>query len=202
MGASVSKAANDVGSVIGNALAAPLKSIFGRSCEDVCAGIWDVVCFIEHICVPDLIKFLLVCGLCYICLVFLYLLFKLGVCQCAVRSLWKICCSACETYCLTLDFICCFCWRKIRYTKRVYRGRHRHLRRQLSRDVELGYNSTSDEGKNVLRKRKNRHYKNVRLKKGQVSVHLGGRSRGGRRRRNKFKHLHMSKFKRRRLDVP
>ncbi|KAJ8431733.1 hypothetical protein Cgig2_028950 [Carnegiea gigantea] len=143
MGNAASKGASDVGTAVGNAIAAPFKSIFGRSCQDICSGIWDVECFIEHLCIPDLVKLLLVCGLSYVCLVFLYLLFKLGVCQCVVKSLCKISWAACETCWLTLDYICCFCWYKIRHTKRVYRRRHREQARLSRDDVELGYASTS-----------------------------------------------------------
>uniref|UniRef100_A0A7C9CV23 Uncharacterized protein n=1 Tax=Opuntia streptacantha TaxID=393608 RepID=A0A7C9CV23_OPUST len=150
-------------------------------------------------------------------LVFLYLLFKLGVCQCVVTSLCKISWAACETYWLTLDYICCFCWYKIRHTKRVYRRRHRERARLIRADVELGYASTeschgcdlpySHGGEGVgddecacssrPRKRKSRHgeghqrrmnrRKNVRLKTRQASVRLKGRSRHG-RRSNGFRH--------------
>ncbi|KAK9726781.1 hypothetical protein RND81_05G236500 [Saponaria officinalis] len=205
MGASTSKVLSDIGSLIGNAVAAPFKSVFSRSCENVCEGIWDVVCFIEHICILDLIRFLLACCLCYICLVFLYLVYKLGICQCLAKSLCKMCWGACETYFFTLEYMCSFCWHKIRYTRRVYRGRQR-ARRRFLRDVESGYISPSlyrdediyDEfGSTLSRKRKlyredtrrrkrrkrRRNYGNrVRLRRGSVSVRLSGRSRRRRRR--------------------
>ena len=43
------------------------KNVYTICCRDVCEGIWDVVCFIGHICIADLVKFLLVCCLSYIC---------------------------------------------------------------------------------------------------------------------------------------
>ncbi|KAL9236503.1 hypothetical protein vseg_011165 [Gypsophila vaccaria] len=221
MGASTSKVISDIGSVIGNVVAAPFKSIVGRSCENVCGGMWDVVCFIEHICVFDLIRFLLACCLGYICLVFLYLVYKLGICQCLARSLCKMCWAACETYWFTLEYVCCYCWRKVRYTRRVYRGRQR-IRRRMRRDIESGYISpfsSGDEdvydefGSNVdvhrmsyqegtRRKRKRRrrrrrfHGSSVRLRRGQVLSRLSGRS-GGARRRYRSKHFRS----RRRLDT-
>ncbi|XP_074311220.1 uncharacterized protein LOC141647081 [Silene latifolia] len=205
MGASTSKALSDIGSVIANAVTAPIKSIFGRSCQNICGGMWDVVCFIEHICILDTFRFLLACCLCYICLVFLYLFYKLGLCQCITKSLCKMCWAACETYWFTLDSVCCYCWHKIRYTRRVYRGRQRR-QRQLSRDIELGYISPSpserediyDEFGSTLgpkrksyrertRRRRRNHGGSVRLRRGQVSLHLSGRSR--RRRRAKSTHF-------------
>ncbi|KAK9674255.1 hypothetical protein RND81_12G221500 [Saponaria officinalis] len=179
--------------------------------RDVCGGMWDVVYFIEHICILDLIRFLLACCICYICLVFLYLLFKLGLCQCLARSFCKMCWAACETYWFTLEYVCCYCWRKIRHTKRVYRGRQR-IRRQLSRDIELGYISSSpsgvedfydafDSNLDVIRKsylgrgngrgRRRRRFQgnSVRLRRGKLLGRLNGRSRRG-RRRDRSKHFH------------
>ncbi|GAB4849923.1 hypothetical protein Ancab_029224 [Ancistrocladus abbreviatus] len=140
MGGAMSNAANSVGSVIGNALAAPFKSVFGRSCEDVCSGTWDVICFIEHFCIPDLVKLLLVFSLCYMTSVFIYLLFKVGICRCLAKSLCKMSWAACETCWFVLADVTCFCWHKIRYTKRVYRG---HRRRCQFKDVELGCTSSN-----------------------------------------------------------
>ena len=76
--------------------------------------------------------------------------------------------AACETFWLTLDYVYCFCWHKIRYTKRVYRGRRRIRHGHLSTDVELGYKSaiealSDDESalnnyhaSSLIRKRKSR----------------------------------------------
>ncbi|GMH14136.1 hypothetical protein Nepgr_015977 [Nepenthes gracilis] len=227
MGGALSNAANSVGSVIGNALAAPFKSVFNRSCEDICSGAWDVACFIEHICITDMVRLLLIFILCYITFVFFYLLFKLGICQCIARSLCKMCWGACEAYCFLLQYITCSCWHKIKNTKRVYRG-HRHR----YRDVESGYIPTDessffDHGTSALvRKRKSlrerrmnryprsshpaqhglgrsRHY--VRSKTRQVSFRHRGRSQRRSnpkllRIRNLGKHRRkMTSFKRRRL---
>ncbi|KAJ8770843.1 hypothetical protein K2173_021758 [Erythroxylum novogranatense] len=136
MGSVVSKAANGIGTVIGNAFTAPFKTILGESCEDVCSGPWDVVCFIEHLCIANLIKLLLILVLCYITLLFFYLLFKLGICQCIGRSLCKMCWAACHTYLHSLNYITCFLWHKLKNTKRVHRHRFR--------DIERGYSSSSE----------------------------------------------------------
>ncbi|KMS97121.1 hypothetical protein BVRB_7g177870 [Beta vulgaris subsp. vulgaris] len=213
MGSSTSKVLGDVGSAIASALATPFKSILGRSCKDVCVGIWDVVCFIEHICIADLVKFLLVCCLSYLCLVFLYLLYKLGLCQCVTKILCKMCWAACETSWLTLDYVCCFCWHKIRHTKRVYRGRRGRLYRQPSMDVELGcinsISASTDESvfydhrsslgtkrkscREVRRRRRLHHGKSLKLKKGEVSVHFQGKSH--RRRRKSRNQYQMSSYR-------
>ncbi|XP_062154246.1 uncharacterized protein LOC133862446 isoform X2 [Alnus glutinosa] len=66
MGNVVGKAANGIGGLLGHAFVAPIKTIFGASCEGVCSGPWDVVCFIEHLCVSNLVKLLMVLVLCYI----------------------------------------------------------------------------------------------------------------------------------------
>ncbi|KAG9441968.1 hypothetical protein H6P81_017822 [Aristolochia fimbriata] len=132
------KAANGVGVVLGNTFVAPIKNIFGRSCEGICSGTWDIICFIEHLCVSNLVKLLFVFILTYITLLFFYLLFKLGIIQCIGRSLCKMCWATCETYWHAMRHICCFCWYKIRTVKRQYRGRRRF------RDIEQGSSSSSD----------------------------------------------------------
>ncbi|KAK4774471.1 hypothetical protein SAY86_009406 [Trapa natans] len=144
MGNLISHAANGIGDAVGSAFSAPFKSVFGASCDEVCAGSWDIVCFIEHLCVSKLVKFLLIAGLCYVVLVFFFLLFKLGICQCIGRSLCKMCWAACETYWHAVGDILCFFWRKLINTKRVYGGKRR------SRDPEVGYRSLDDEEENVI----------------------------------------------------
>ncbi|WCJ43841.1 hypothetical protein M5689_024552 [Euphorbia peplus] len=136
MGSAISKAANGIGGVVGNVVSAPFKTIFGESCENVCAGPWDALCFIEHLCVTNLVKLLLILGLCYIGFLFFYLSFQLGICQCIGRSLCSMRWAACDGYWHGLKYITCFCWYKLKNAKWVYR--HRRGRRQQPRfsDIE------------------------------------------------------------------
>ena len=155
-------------------------------------------------------------------LLFFYLLFKLGICQCIVRSLCKMCWAACETYFFALEDISCFLWHKLKNTKRINRRRRRRFQ-----DVELGY-SSSDESDfldnyhhlNVSRKQKlvrkrrkdrlrrslypsSRHsghchnHHHVRLKTGEVSVHVRGRS----QRLRSSRQLQLSKVRNVRRDA-
>ncbi|GAB2279734.1 hypothetical protein Dimus_014374 [Dionaea muscipula] len=218
MGNAISNAAGSFGTVVGNTLAAPFKSVFTKTCDNICSGAWDFFCFIEHFCISDLMKLLLIFSLCYIALLFFYLLFKLGICQCIVKSLFKMCWAVCETYWFTLRDVACFCWHKIRNSKRVYRGR----RGRRFRDVELGYNSSEDSSPHasnisaLARKRKpsssrgrkmnsltpsshplrkgssrNQGYRG-RLKSRRVSLQLRGRS------RKSSKHLQVRNLSKRR----
>ncbi|XP_007023636.2 PREDICTED: uncharacterized protein LOC18595564 [Theobroma cacao] len=195
MGTVVSKAANGIGGVLGNVLAAPLKSVFGGSCEGICSGPWDAICFIEHLCVSNLVKLLMILGLCFIILMFLYLLLKLGICQCIIRSLCKICWAGCETYWFALEDATCFLWHKLKNTKRV----NRYHRRRRFQDIEVGISSSSDNDYSdnyhhhhhhlSFSKRKNTerdrhrlhsnhpHHHHVKLKTSEVSVHLRASSR-------------------------
>ncbi|KAE7998935.1 hypothetical protein FH972_003428 [Carpinus fangiana] len=216
MGNVIGKAANGIGGVLGHAFVAPIKTIFGESCEGVCSGPWDVACFIEHLCVSNLVKLLMILVLCYIMLLFFYLLFKLGICQCIGRSLCKMCWAACETYWFALEDITCFLWHKLKNTKRINR-RHR-LRFQ---DFEMGYSSSDDSdfsdkygNLNLHTKRKtarerrkerlrsslypssrhssyHRHRHHVRLNTREVSLHVKGGSQGLRSSR----HLQLSKVR-------
>lgn len=149
-------------------------------------------------------------------LLFFYLLFKVGICQCIGRSLCKMCWAACETYWFALEDITCFLWHKLKNTKRINR---RHRRR--FQDFEMGYSSSDDSDfsdkyvnlnlntkrKSVRERRKDRlrsslypssrhsschhHRHHVRLKTREVSVHVKGGSQGLRSSR----HLQFSKVR-------
>ena len=43
-----------------------VSSVLTLTCRAVCSGPWDVVCFIEHLCVSNLVKLLMILVLCYI----------------------------------------------------------------------------------------------------------------------------------------
>ncbi|XP_057453979.1 uncharacterized protein LOC130745638 [Lotus japonicus] len=195
MGSAISKGAHGLGNAIGNAFTTPFKNIFGASCEDVCSGSWDLICFIEHLCVSSLVKLLIILVLCYITLLFFYLFFKLGICQCIGRSLCKMCCAACEACCFAIGDITCYLWHKLINTKRVYRGRRR---RQRFRDVELGYSSTdeSDPSWNYRHDQVVRETKSLR-KRGSDHLHLSRRHHGG--VHNRHRHLARMKGSSRRL---
>ncbi|MCL7047668.1 hypothetical protein MKW94_011308 [Papaver nudicaule] len=86
---------------------------------DVCSGTWDFTCFIEHLCVSNIVRLLMVLGLCYIS-----------------KSLCKMCWLTCQTYCYAIqDFTCCL-WYKLKNTKRVNRRRRRFC------EIEQGYSSS------------------------------------------------------------
>ncbi|CAH8258625.1 unnamed protein product [Arabidopsis lyrata] len=102
MGNAIGKASTDIGGFIGNIFTAPFKATLGRSCLDVCSGPWDLACFIEHFCLPDIAKLVLMSSLCFIILMFITLLFKLGICQCVVKSICKMSCAACAAYCFAI----------------------------------------------------------------------------------------------------
>ncbi|XP_077249618.1 uncharacterized protein LOC143889324 isoform X2 [Tasmannia lanceolata] len=106
------------------------------------ARTWDIICFIEHLCVSNLVKLLMVLGLSYITLLFIYLLFKVGIIQCIGRSLCKMTWAACQAYWFALEDISCFLWHKLKNVKRVNRRRH-------FRDVEEGYSSSEDDDRSL-----------------------------------------------------
>lgn len=127
-------------------------------------------------------------------LLFFYILFKVGICQCIGRSLCRMCCAACEAYWFALEDITCFLWHKLKNTKRINRRRRCHFQ-----DIEQAY-SSSDENSfsdnyhhlnfnrrcNVSRRRKgfvitssghnsHGHHHHVRLKNREVGVYDKGR---------------------------
>ncbi|XP_051212453.1 uncharacterized protein [Lolium perenne] len=142
MGSVVGTAANGVGTLIGNAFTAPLRAVFSASCEGVCSGTWDVACFLEHLCVASLGRLFMVLVLVYIMLFFVYLMCKVGIIQCVAKNSCKMAAAACSSCCHALTDTSCFLWRKLRDTKRVYRGR----RRRRPPDIERGSaGSSTDE---------------------------------------------------------
>ncbi|CAL5090145.1 unnamed protein product [Urochloa decumbens] len=146
MGSAVSSAANGLGTLVGNAVAAPFRALFGASCEGVCSGTWDLPCFVEHLCVSSLARLFVVAILTYVVLLFGYLLCKLGIVKCVAKNAFKTVWIPCSACCRALGGACCLLWRKVRETKRVYRGRRG---RRQEDDVELGdlsVTSTYDTG--------------------------------------------------------
>ncbi|CAL5080032.1 unnamed protein product [Urochloa decumbens] len=135
MGSAVSSAANGLGTLVGSAVAAPFRALFGASCEGVCSGTWDLPCFVEHLCVSSLARLFVVAILTYIVLLFGYLLCKLGIVKCVAKNAFKTVWIPCSACCRALGGACCLLWRKVRDTKRVYRGRRG---RRQEDDVELG----------------------------------------------------------------
>ncbi|XP_027344841.1 uncharacterized protein LOC113857242 [Abrus precatorius] len=139
-------------------------------------------------------------------LLFFYLLFKLGICQCIGRSLCKMCWVTCEAWWLALADITCYLWHKLISTKRVYRGRRRF------RDVELGIGySPSDESdrscnnnSHVGRKRKSlRERRNECSRRGHGhGVHHLARKKGRpwRLRKASNRHGNVQIFKRQRFQ--
>ncbi|CAM0901897.1 unnamed protein product [Alopecurus aequalis] len=134
MGSVVGTAANGVGTLLGNAFAAPFRTLFSISCEGVCSGTWDVACFLEHLCVASLARLFMVLVLVYIMLLFAYLVCKVGIIKCVAKNSCKMAAAACSGCCRALAGTSCFLWRKLRDTKRVHRGR----RRRGPSDIEAG----------------------------------------------------------------
>ncbi|XP_066393891.1 uncharacterized protein [Miscanthus floridulus] len=135
MGSVIGTAASGLGSLVGNVISSPFN---GVSCERVCSGTWDLLCFIEHLCVTSVLKFILAVILVLIVLYVFYLLCKLGVVKCLAKNACKLVYMPCWGGCRVLHHL----WRKVRDTERVYRGR-RGQRRQQPDDIELGDLSTS-----------------------------------------------------------
>ncbi|KAL6871547.1 hypothetical protein ACP4OV_014376 [Aristida adscensionis] len=131
MGSVVGTAASGVGSLIGNAISAPFRAIFGASCdENVCFGRWDVPCLIEHLCASSLIRVFIVSS---IILCFLWVVYKLGIIQCVAKNTCKAAWRACAFCCSAVAAACAFLWHMIP-DKRARRRR---------RDIEEGELSSS-----------------------------------------------------------
>ncbi|KAK6277293.1 hypothetical protein POUND7_017616 [Theobroma cacao] len=103
----------------------PIDFLAGKSCSSVCGSTWDFICYIENFCVANLLKLIMVLVLSYIVLLFFYLLYKVGICQCIGHSLCRMvwACMACWfSFC---EFCCTFFCFKLLKVKRINRGRRR-----------------------------------------------------------------------------
>ncbi|KAH6812915.1 hypothetical protein C2S51_021933 [Perilla frutescens var. frutescens] len=135
MGNSVGSFFSGVAQLIGKALGHPLDFLSGKSCSSVCTTTWDFICYIENFCVAQLFKFIMVAFLVYFVLLFLYLLFNLGVCQCICCALCHIVWAFFSTYVSALHYCCTCCLHKLRSVKRRRR-----------RDVEESSSSSGGGG--------------------------------------------------------
>ncbi|XP_010472727.1 PREDICTED: uncharacterized protein LOC104752316 isoform X2 [Camelina sativa] len=215
MGNALGKASTDIGGFIGNIFTAPLKATLGRSCLDVCTGPWDLACFIEHFCLTDIAKLVLISGLCFIILMFITLLFKIGICQCVVKSICKMSCAACAAYWFAIGEMVSCLWHSLTNVKRVRRSRKRlgdieAATYDYSSDDESSSSVSPSRRKNIRPKRRRRnrlggskhnhhhHGSNRRLiwlPSRQMSVRVGGKSRRISARTRKSRRVKILKVK-------
>ncbi|KAJ9673568.1 hypothetical protein PVL29_023252 [Vitis rotundifolia] len=124
--------------VIGDLFGSPLDFLSGKSCSSVCGRTWDFICYIENFCVANLLKIAMVSFLLYIVLLFFYLLYKLGICNCIGRSLCKMV-WACFISCFSAwEYCCTFLCVKLPRLKRTNRG---HIK-----DFQVSDSSCDEEG--------------------------------------------------------
>ncbi|OIT27274.1 PREDICTED: uncharacterized protein LOC109214163 [Nicotiana attenuata] len=94
------------GEILGKLLGHPLDFLAGKACSSVCAPTWDFLCYIENFCISQLLKSTMVSILLYFVVLFLYLLYKLGICQCICHILCR-CTWACFSTCFSVLDCCC-----------------------------------------------------------------------------------------------
>ncbi|OAY78570.1 uncharacterized protein LOC109717629 [Ananas comosus] len=113
--------------VIGDLFGAPLDFLSGKSCSSVCAATWDLICYIENFCVANLVKMVAVLVLLYIVLLFIYLLYKIGICGCISKGMCKMlwsCIVSCFSSC---EYVSMLAWFKLKNLKQSREERKRYL---------------------------------------------------------------------------
>ncbi|KAI3464536.1 hypothetical protein Pfo_021199 [Paulownia fortunei] len=130
MGNAVGSLFSGFGQVVGKVLGHPLDFLSGKSCNSVCGSTWDIICYIENFCIAQLLKLAMVATLVYFVLLFLYLLYNLGICQCICHTLCRIIWACFATCFSALHFCCSYLCFKLRTVKRKRR------RRRRKRDIE------------------------------------------------------------------
>ncbi|KAL2467759.1 hypothetical protein Fot_51284 [Forsythia ovata] len=118
--------------VIGKLLGHPLDFLAGKSCDSICGSTWDFICYIENFCVSHLLKVAMVATLSYFVLLFFYLTYKLGICQCICYTLCRTTWACFATCFSMLDFCCTYLCFKLKSVKRTNRRRKRDIEKELS----------------------------------------------------------------------
>ncbi|XP_058097467.1 uncharacterized protein LOC131242683 [Magnolia sinica] len=130
--------------VVSTLFGAPLDFLAGKSCSTLCGSTWDLICYIENFCVGNLLKMVVVLALFYIVLLFFYLLYKMGICDCIGRSLCKMTWALCTSYFNACEYGCMFLWIKLRNLRQT---RQDHIRDMLeeydSSEDNLSYERSS-----------------------------------------------------------
>ncbi|KAL3845511.1 hypothetical protein ACJIZ3_002914 [Penstemon smallii] len=160
--------------VLGQLLGHPLDFLSGKSCNSACGPTWDFVCYIENFCISNLLKLVMVATLVYFVLLFFYLLYKLGICQCICHTWFRIIWACFATCFSALDFCCTYVCFKLRSVKRKHRGRRRDIELAVissstsEEDYELGEDFSFQQPKNVENTRlrsKRKNYKEEHMKR-------------------------------------
>uniref|UniRef100_A0A7N0TNU4 Uncharacterized protein n=1 Tax=Kalanchoe fedtschenkoi TaxID=63787 RepID=A0A7N0TNU4_KALFE len=144
MGNIIASFFSGLGNAISTLFNTPLDFLSGKSCNSACGATWDFICYLENFCVTHLLKMAMVIVLCYMVLLFLYLLYKMGICGCVARSLCRFywaCIRSCFSAC---DYCCRFIWVKTLKSNRRRKRRKRRRRRRV-RDIENNISSSEYE---------------------------------------------------------
>ncbi|XP_009774288.1 uncharacterized protein [Nicotiana sylvestris] len=139
------------GEILGKLLGHPLDFLAGKACSSVCAPTWDFLCYIEHFCISQLLKSAMVSILLYFVVLFLYLLYKLGICQCICHILCR-CTWACFSTCFSvLDCCCTFLCFKLQQLLLTTRRRQKS---DIEGVVNISSTCSEEEGEGTFSSRK------------------------------------------------
>ncbi|XP_054799373.1 uncharacterized protein LOC129303854 isoform X1 [Prosopis cineraria] len=167
MGNVIESFASGIGNVIGKIFGSPIDFLSGKSCSSTCGPTWDLMCYIEHFCIANVLKLALIFVLVYIVALFIYLLYNLAKCACVgvtiCRSIWA--CLSCwfhlwERICTFLCVKLCNFKRK-RFTKGE---RYCNTSEQDYEEVNPSYYDRGSKEVNRSFSRRRRNYKTSHLR--------------------------------------
>ncbi|KAJ6412641.1 hypothetical protein OIU84_005647 [Salix udensis] len=151
--------------VIGDLFGSPLDFLAGKSCSSVCASPWDFFCYIENFCVANLLKMVVVLALLYIVLLFFYLLYKTGICECVGHSLCKTAWACLVAWFSMWEHCCIFAFDKLVMLKRVRRSRRSGSSEFDTSEEDSDYIPRTIETSGSSLSRRTRDYRRVHLRK-------------------------------------
>ncbi|XP_022768142.1 uncharacterized protein LOC111312276 isoform X2 [Durio zibethinus] len=103
------------------------------------------MCYIENFCVANLLKLVMVLVLSYIVLLFFYLLYKVGICQCIGHGLCRMVWGCISCWFSFWEYFCTFLCFKLRKVKRINRRRRRVKEYQFDTSEEYDDDGDDDE---------------------------------------------------------
>lgn len=106
-------------------LGSPLDFLAGKNCSSLCSATWDLFCYIDNFCIAHLVKLATLSVLVYFVLLFFYLVFQLGICQCICHTIFRVMWACCATSFSIIEYCCaCLCYN----LPRLRRTTRRHKR--------------------------------------------------------------------------
>ncbi|CAK7346943.1 unnamed protein product [Dovyalis caffra] len=142
----------------------PAVELEAFEASSVCKSTWDFICYIENFCVANLLKMVIVLALFYIVLLFFYLFYKMGICECIGHIFCKMAWLCLVAWFSMWEYCCIFICDKLIMLKRIRHGHRIDLSEFDTSEEDYDYVPRTMEISGTL-SRRTRDYRIVHLSK-------------------------------------